>query len=464
LGGGIGGIRPGGGGSGTRWGLPGSGGIAGLQPGGGGLAGLRPGGGDRLGGGLRPGDGDGLRPGLGDRREDRLDRADRNRINTGDVIGSGNTFNRIGDNTFNRNENNINNVLVNRPNFGNQNWGSGNFNRANLGNRNWGAGNLAGRPWGGAYAAAAATGWGAYATAGTAGYPSYYPEAYGNWYNGSWSDWPSYPSAWDSGATATAGWLGAPTEDSYAYSNPFLTAAATAATALAQPVYDYSQQIPVYAEQQPPTTVVVNATQGDTTVGGQQAPVDVPATPGVIAPPAPTATAPDQAPAEDPKVKESVALFDEGRALFKQGDYAGAQAKVERAISILPQDRILHEFRALTLFAQGKYPEAATTLYAVLSAGPGWNWQTLKTFYPDVDTYTRQLRALENHAKNNVRSPDDRFLLAYHYLALGQTDAGIREFENVHRLLPNDQLSAQILAAMKPKPQGDSDAPKAGAG
>src|SRR5262249_19913277 len=189
------------------------------------------------------------------------------------------------------------------------------------------------------------------------------------------------------------------------------------------------------------------------------------AAPGVYAPPAPPAeeAAPQAAPAEeDPKVKEAVGLFDEGRELFKRGDYAGAQAKVDRAIGVLPQDRVLHEFRALVLFAQGKSPEAAATLYAVLAAGPGWNWDTLKSFYPDVDTYTKQLRALEAHAKDNPKAADDRFVLAYHYLGLGQTDSAAKMLEQVVSLQPKDQLSAQILGALKPAPP-DKDRPPAAA-
>ena len=45
------------------------------------------------------------------------------------------------------------------------------------------------------------------------------------------------------------------------------------------------------------------------------------------------------------------------------------------------------------LFAQGKYEQAAAPLYAVLSVGPGWDWTTLSGMYPDVDTYTGQLRS-----------------------------------------------------------------------
>ena len=42
-----------------------------------------------------------------------------------------------------------------------------------------------------------------------------------------------------------------------------------------------------------------------------------------------------------------------------------------------------------------RYDEAAAVAYTVLTAGPGWNWTTLVGLYPDVDTYTNQLRAVE---------------------------------------------------------------------
>ncbi len=43
----------------------------------------------------------------------------------------------------------------------------------------------------------------------------------------------------------------------------------------------------------------------------------------------------------------------------------------------MPNDAALHEFRALVLFALQRYDDAAAALYAVLTAGPGWDWATL---------------------------------------------------------------------------------------
>ena len=100
----------------------------------------------------------------------------------------------------------------------------------------------------------------------------------------------------------------------------------------------------------------------------------------------------------------------------------------------------------------------------MLSAGPGWNWQTLTQFYPDVDTYTRQLRALEVAAKDNPSSADDRFVLAYHYLVMGYNEDAAKRFEQVHALVPDDQLTTQLLAALKPQSPDKSDMPQPGTG
>ena len=90
------------------------------------------------------------------------------------------------------------------------------------------------------------------------------------------------------------------------------------------------------------------------------------------------------------------------RASFKQGNYDQALAQTDAALKTLPSDTALHEFRALCLFALTRYDEAAATLYAVLSVGPGWDWATLVGLYPDVDVYTAQLRALEAYCDANT--------------------------------------------------------------
>jgi thioredoxin-like negative regulator of GroEL len=151
------------------------------------------------------------------------------------------------------------------------------------------------------------------------------------------------------------------------------------------------------------------------------------------------------APADEAVSDPAMALFDAGRQSFHDGDYAGALQKTDQALAKLPNDTTLHEFRGLCLFALGRYDEAAATLYAVLSVGPGWDWTTLISLYPNVETYTTQLRALEDFIKAQPQTAGARFVLAYHYLTEGFTDAAVRMLKQVAALKPSDALTAKLL-------------------
>jgi tetratricopeptide (TPR) repeat protein len=141
-------------------------------------------------------------------------------------------------------------------------------------------------------------------------------------------------------------------------------------------------------------------------------------------------------------------LLDAARNAFMQGDYKTALAQVDQAIVQVPNDTVLHEFRGLTLFALGRYKEAAAADYAVLSAGPGWDWTTLSAIYPNVEVYTEQLRALEQYAQSHPAAPEAKFLLAENYLTCGYTDAAAVQLKDVVQLDPKDQLSAQLLSSI----------------
>jgi tetratricopeptide (TPR) repeat protein len=162
-------------------------------------------------------------------------------------------------------------------------------------------------------------------------------------------------------------------------------------------------------------------------------------------------------------VEVGVALFDQARAAFKAGDYDRALQLADQAISRLPNDPDLHEFRAVVQFARGNYTAAAAGLYAVLTVGPGWNWATLISLYPDVDTFTRQLRALESFVRNHPDDAPSRFVLGYLYLTMGWTDAAEAQLREVVRLVPNDWLSKQLLSEIEKKERGDDTTASAAA-
>jgi uncharacterized protein (TIGR03066 family) len=157
------------------------------------------------------------------------------------------------------------------------------------------------------------------------------------------------------------------------------------------------------------------------------------------------APAESAAPAAPEAPAPGVADFDAARQAFYQGDYPAALTATNKALAALPNDPIIHEFRALVAFAQGKYQEAAAGLYSVLSAGPGWDWTTLSSLYPNVDVYTKQLRALEEATKKNPQANDHRFVLAYHYMTMGSKDAAAKQYEEIYKKTPQDNLVKQLL-------------------
>ena len=122
--------------------------------------------------------------------------------------------------------------------------------------------------------------------------------------------------------------------------------------------------------------------------------------------------------------------------------------KTDASLKTLPNDAAMNEFRALCLFALQQYDQAAATLYAVLSAGPGWDWTTMSSLYPNIDVYTTQVRALEAYSSTNPQSASARFVLAYHYLTQGHTEAAVDELKAVVKLQPADQLSAQLVTQL----------------
>lgn len=132
-------------------------------------------------------------------------------------------------------------------------------------------------------------------------------------------------------------------------------------------------------------------------------------------------------------------------AAFKQNDYDAALDIINKAIAQYPTDSVMHEFRALVLFAKGDYQQAAATIHSVLAIGPGWDWTTLASMYPNIVIYTDQLRALEAFVRANPQDGASRFLLGYQYMTAGHTDAAARQFQEVVSLVPGDRIAGDML-------------------
>jgi tetratricopeptide (TPR) repeat protein len=158
---------------------------------------------------------------------------------------------------------------------------------------------------------------------------------------------------------------------------------------------------------------------------------------------------PVETPATDiaaaPAPAPGIADFDAARQAFYEKDYSKALASCNKALTALPNDPIIHEFRSLILFAQGKYRESAAGLYSVLSVGPGWDWTTLISLYPDENTYLAQRRKLEDYLRQSPKATDARFVLSYHYLTGGHKDAATSQLKVLYKANPADNLVKQLL-------------------
>jgi tetratricopeptide (TPR) repeat protein len=236
---------------------------------------------------------------------------------------------------------------------------------------------------------------------------------YDSWWNHMWDEHPIAAgfgiTAW--GVNRLNYWFGYSTYYNPYYYEPYPVSSSV--------TIDYSQPLVVYEQEQyaePATTAAAPTT-------------------------ATTAAAPPDAGSTDP----GMTAFEQGREAFIAGNYDAALTGINAALATRPDDAALHEFRALIMFATGKYRDAAATLNAVLAVGPGWDWTTLSGLYADIDTYTKQLRALEDYIKQNPDAADARFVLAYHYLTAGHSAEAATQLQKVVAANPKDQVATQLL-------------------
>ncbi|WP_437187483.1 tetratricopeptide repeat protein [Planctomicrobium sp. SH668] len=141
----------------------------------------------------------------------------------------------------------------------------------------------------------------------------------------------------------------------------------------------------------------------------------------------------------------SVQAFDQGLAAFKAGDYQQSLQFLDTALQQDPNDPVIHEVRALALFANGAYQPAAAALNSLLSTSPGMDWTTMSSLYGNLNDYTTQLRALEAHCRANQQDAASFFLISYHYMVTGSRKEAIGTLKVVVREQPQDVVAKQLL-------------------
>lgn len=157
-----------------------------------------------------------------------------------------------------------------------------------------------------------------------------------------------------------------------------------------------------------------------------------------------TQTAPKDEAAATAMAEKSASCIEQSQAAFRDKNYLVALEAATKAVGEAPGDGALHEYRALVLFALGKFSEAAGVLNPILASGPGWDWTTMVRLYDSQTTYTDQLRALEDYVIAKPTAADARFLLGYHYMVCGHLELAAAQFAEAARLQPADNVSRQL--------------------
>ena len=146
---------------------------------------------------------------------------------------------------------------------------------------------------------------------------------------------------------------------------------------------------------------------------------------------------------------------EQGEAAFKAGDYNGAAYAWQHAVIDNQQKPVLILMHAQSLFAVGKFEEAAGAVQAAMGQLPNDQWGVVagnyRELYGRVDDYTTQLRALEAAVKSKPSDPAMRFLLGYHYGYLGFPQQAVDQLNQAVSLAPQDQLAAQLRDEMQAK-------------
>jgi tetratricopeptide (TPR) repeat protein len=103
------------------------------------------------------------------------------------------------------------------------------------------------------------------------------------------------------------------------------------------------------------------------------------------------------------------------------------------------------EFNALTMFAKQDYTQAAKVIRALGVSYQCWHHASMGEFYDDPDEYAGQLKSLEKYVRANPKEADAHFLLAYHYMKNGDSEAAAKEMQQVVTLMPADRLAGGLL-------------------
>jgi tetratricopeptide (TPR) repeat protein len=148
-------------------------------------------------------------------------------------------------------------------------------------------------------------------------------------------------------------------------------------------------------------------------------------------------------------------LYQRALTAFQQGDFRNALRWAAHAAVDNPEDAGLHVLLSLAMFAQGDFQGAAIEAHGLAANGKIPDWEMVYGLYGALEPYETHLRALEKFVAENPSAAEGRFLLGFHYMMAGHRKAAQDEFLEALKAVPEDQLSAELLANVGGKVPAD---------
>ena len=152
---------------------------------------------------------------------------------------------------------------------------------------------------------------------------------------------------------------------------------------------------------------------------------------------------------------DPTAFADKGEQAFRAGDYKSAVYAFQHAAVDDAQNPVITMLLGQSLFATGKFDEAAGATQAAMQQLPKDKWGVVASNYKELygsrQDYTDQLRALEKNVKDKPADPALRFLLGFHYAYLGFPQQAVEQLDKVLKIAPADEMAKQLRDEMKVK-------------
>lgn len=148
-------------------------------------------------------------------------------------------------------------------------------------------------------------------------------------------------------------------------------------------------------------------------------------------------------------------LLASGDASFKRSDYAHAVQTFGEAAVRYPQHPIAYFAHGHSLFALGRYAEAASAIRDGMARYPDWGNVRMnrRSFYTDPAEFDAQFHHLEAWVEAHPEDADALFLLGYHYYFTQQPHKARSTFERVTKLNAQDREARYFLSLLVAAPE-----------